>query len=147
MKKNLERFTIIPIISERQCILISNSDPRSNLSKLTFRDLDGGAVVSGPENSLDDLVMKENCKQYGISFSKTYRADKIEAVMSLVSSGKGVAFGPASFARQYNVGAVPMEPENYIPLNLIYLKSNKVSPMFIALEEKLKNFVAAKDND
>jgi len=146
MKKNLERFTIIPIISERQCILISKKDSRSSLSEMVFTDLDGAAVVSGPENSLDDSILKENCRHYGIKFSKTYRADKIEAVMSLVSSGKGVAIGPESFARQYNVIAVPMVPEVYIPVNLVYLKRANVNPMFMALEERLKDFAEGMEN-
>ena len=147
MQKDLERFTIIPIISERQCVLMSKNDPRRGLKEMTFKDLNGAVVVSGPENSLDDVILKENCKQHGITFSKTYRADKIEAVMSLVSGGRGVAFGPASFARQYNVRAVPMLPEIYIPLNLVYLKRNNPNPMFLALEDMLKNFVESMEAD
>ena len=43
--------------------------------------------------------------------------------MSLVRSGVGVVLGPASFARYYNVAAVPLEPRTEASLQFVCLKS------------------------
>lgn len=44
--------------------------------------------------------------------------------MSLVRNGKGIVFGPESFADYYHVAAVPLVPEEMVSLSFICLKSS-----------------------
>ena len=63
------------------------------------------------------------CRRHNISLSRVYRSDGIDTNMSMVRSGVGVVLGPASFARHYNVAAVPLVPETEASLRFICLKS------------------------
>ena len=110
MLRHRERFSILPLLSEPQCILLSPQDPRASWTEFPFEKLQDNAVVSGPEGSLDDLITWEYCRHYHVQPSRTYRADNLEAVISLIRSGKGVALGSPSFGSHYHVAAVPMVP-------------------------------------
>lgn len=137
-----ELFSSVELLRERQCILLSTRDPRASLSELPFGALGGGAFISGPRDSLDDLIMNQNCRRFGVRFSRIYRADNIDAVMSLIRDGRGAALGPSSFAQRYGVAAVPMLPESDAVLHLICLKQNRNNPLFVRMEEYLKDYVA-----
>ena len=67
--------------------------------------------------------MKELCGRCGVSPGRIYRSDGIDTNMSLVRDGVGVVLGPTSFARYYNVAAVPLEPETEASLRFVCLKS------------------------
>lgn len=125
------------LLQERQCVLLSPKDLRAALPEIDFADLAGSAIVSGPEGSLDDLVMKQACQTYGVQMSKVQRADNLEAVMALIRAGKGVALGPASFSKRYHVAAVPMLPPTYVTLYLLCLKQNSQNPLIIQLKRYL----------
>jgi DNA-binding transcriptional LysR family regulator len=120
-------------------------DPRAGQGDaLHFKTLHGCAVVSGPEHSLDDEIMRQYCQRFGIQVSKVHRADNIDAVMALVRRGKGAALGSASFAKRYGLAAIPMLPESEIALNLLCLKQNENNPLVRMMEHYLKTYVAQK---
>lgn len=113
----------IPLVRERQCVLMAHRDPRAGLSGISIGDLEGSTVISGLENSAEDRQLKELCARHQISLKRIYRSDGIETNMSLARSGVGVVLGPRSFARYYNVAAVPLEPETEASLQFVCLKS------------------------
>lgn len=136
-----ERFYSVELLRERQCILFSREDPRAKLPELAFSALEGSAFISGPERSLDAELMRMMCEKHGIRMSKVRRADSVEAMMVLIRSGKGVALGPRSFARRYDVAAVPMLPVTDAPLSLICMKQNSRNPLVVQTEAYLKAFI------
>ena len=140
-----EHFAVFELLRERQCILVPPGDPRAGqVDALHFRALNNCAIVSGPEGSMDDEIMRQRCQEYGIRVSKVHRADNIDAVMALVRTGKGVTLGPKSFAERYGVCAIPMLPETEIALNLICLKQNCKNPLVQQMERYLKTCITSK---
>ena len=113
----------VPLVRERQCVLMARRDPRAGLEHVSFRDLEGATVISGLENSAEDRQLKELCTRHGFSPARIYRSDSIETNMGLVRGGVGLVLGPESFARYYNVSAVPLEPETWASLRFVCLKS------------------------
>lgn len=136
-----ERFHSVELLRERQCILLSRKDPRALLEELPFASLQGSAIISGPEHSLDAELMRMMCEKHGVRMTKVRRADSVEAMMVLIRSGKGVALGPKSFARRYGVAAVPMLPETDAPLSLICMKQNSRNPLVVQSEGYLKEYI------
>lgn len=136
-----ERFHSVELLRERQCILLSREDSRASLEELPFASLQGSAIISGPEHSLDAELMRMMCEKHGVRMTKVRRADSVEAMMVLIRSGKGVALGPKSFARRYGVAAVPMLPETDAPLSLICMKQNSRNPLVVQTEAYLKEFI------
>ena len=132
-----EHIIAFELLRERQCVLLSPQDPRSGLLELSFPDLNGSDLVSGPEGSLDDLIMKRACQTFGIEMARVQRADNLEAVMALIRCGKGIALGPESFAVRYHVAAVPMLPPTDVALNLLCLKQNAKNPLVQQLRQYL----------
>ena len=126
-----------PLIRERQCVLLSPEDPRSGCSVLAFRDLQGCTMISGLEDSAEDRSMKNALRKYHISVKRVYRTDGIDTSMQLVRDGMGIAMGPASFAEYFRVKAVPLEPETWISLQFICLKSSLKHPEIQRLMEYL----------
>ncbi len=116
-------YTSIPLVRERQCVLLSSRDPRAGLPSLSIRALEGATVISGLENSAEDRQLKELCERHRISLKRVFRSDGIDTNMSLVRSGVGVVLGPESFARYYNVAAVPLEPETEASLQFVCLRA------------------------
>lgn len=114
----------IPLIRERQCVLLSPDDPRGGYNSLAFRDLQGCTMISGLEDSAEDRTMKNALRKYHISVKRVYRSDGIDTSMQLVRDGMGVAMGPASFADYFRIKAVPLEPETWISLQFICLQSS-----------------------
>ena len=111
------------LIQERQCILMAESDPRTALPGISFRELQGSTMMSGLEKSTEARRLKEFCQEYGITLDRVYRSDGIHTVMNLVQAGRGVVLGPASFADYYHVVAVPLIPESTASLQFICLKN------------------------
>ncbi len=120
-----ERFYIAPLLTERQCVLLSPSDPRSRLAEFPAAALHDQPVVGGPEGSIDDKEMKSLCAEHHIRVSRVLRSDDVNAVMAMVRSGKGAALGPTSFGDYFGVAAVPLVPEQQIDLNLICRKEDR----------------------
>ena len=137
MLRHQERFSVSLLLEERQCVLMSAEDPRSDWEEFPFQMLQGSTVVSGPEGSLDDLVMRENCRKYDVQPSRVYRADNLNAVMSLIQGGKGLALGPRSFAKHYGVAAVPVLPSTNVGLFLICLRQNQKNSLVSRLKQHL----------
>jgi DNA-binding transcriptional LysR family regulator len=140
-----ERFYIHPLLTEAQCVLMSDDDPKSLLRNIQVKDLDGCSFISGPEGCLDDTVFQELQYTWGIHVKKVYRAQDIETIMALVRSGAGIALGPESFVRRYGGKAVPLEPEIDIALNLITLKQNKGNSFTRALQKFLDGYIQARE--
>ena len=112
------------LISEQQCILMARSDPRSELESISFKDLQGCAMISGLENSMEDKLLKADCRRYDITLSRVYRCNSMDTIMQLVRKGKGVVSGPQSFSEYYDVAAVPLEPKEEVVLSFICLRKN-----------------------
>lgn len=147
MLRHRERFSILPLLSEPQCILLSPRDPRAAWPAFPFEKLQGSAVISGPEGSLDDLITREYCRRCHVQPSRTYRADNLEAVISLIRSGKGVALGSPSFGAHYHVAAVPMVPADEAELCLICLRQNRDNSLVVQLGQYLLSCVRARRSD
>ena len=113
----------LPLVRERQCMLMARRDPRAGLEEISIAALEGATVISGLENSAEDRQLKELCSRHGFTPRRIYRSDSIETNMSLTRSGVGVVLGPESFARYYNVAAVPLEPETEASLRFVCLKN------------------------
>ena len=58
-----------------------------------------------------------------VNTKRIYRSDGIDTNMSMVRGGIGVVLGPESFARYYNVAAVPLEPKTEASLHFVCLKT------------------------
>ena len=130
-------FFAVPLIRERQCVLLSQDDPRGGYNSLAFRDLQGCTMISGLEDSAEDRSMKNALRKYHISIKRVYRTDGIDTSMQLVRDGMGVALGPASFAEYFRVKAVPLEPETWISLQFICLHSSLNQPVIKRFREYL----------
>ncbi len=134
---NKADFFSCGLIEERQCALLSPADPRSTYAELSFKDLCGLPIVTGPENSLEEKILQKKCADYNINLSKFYRSDNVAIIMDLVRTGKGFTFGPASFGKHYHVAAVPMVPEDYESLCFICLRQNSTMPKLVLLRDFL----------
>ncbi|MCR5664876.1 MAG: LysR family transcriptional regulator [Oscillospiraceae bacterium] len=110
------------LIREQQCVLMAADDPRAALPSIDVRQLQGSAVVSGLEYSAEARMLEEICRRWELSFERIYRSDGIDTNMNLVRAGRGVVFGPRSFAAHYGVAAVPLEPASSASLRFICLQ-------------------------
>ena len=137
-----EHFSVFELLRERQCVLLSPKDPRARqMDGFPLQMLNNCAVISGPEHSMDDEILRRLCEEHRIRVSKIHRADNIDAVMALIRSGRGVALGPESFANRYGVAAIPVFPEVEIALNLICLRQNSKNPFIRQIEQYLKAYI------
>ena len=127
-----------PLIRERQCVLLSETDPRAGYASLAFRDLQGCAMISGLEDSAEDRSMKTVLRKNHITVKRVFRTDGIDTSMRLVRDGMGVAMGPSSFAEYFRVKAVPLEPETWISLQFICLQSSLKRPEIQQFHDYLK---------
>lgn len=132
------RLTVVPLLSEPQCILMSLEDPLRHETCLPVSVLEGKTVICGPAGSGDDLEMKQLCEADGVHVSRVLRSDDINAVMALVQRKKGYALGPVSFAKYFGVAAVPLAPEMYVALNLICRKEDQNSSLIRSLQKHLQ---------
>ena len=132
------RFFYGPLIRERQCVLLSETDPRAGYASLAFRDLQGCAMISGLEDSAEDRSMKTVLRKNHITVKRVFRTDGIDTSMRLVRDGMGVAMGPSSFAEYFRVKAVPLEPETWISLQFICLQSSLKRPEIQQFHDYLK---------
>ena len=112
------------LVREKQCVLMSRDDPRASRESIAFRELQGATMISGLENSSEDKTLRELCRKHNLTLQRVFRSDGIETSMNLVRSGKGVAFGPKSFAEFYQLAAVELSPPEDITLKFICLKSS-----------------------
>ena len=94
MLSDQRSFATYDLIAERQCILMARSAPKSSLKSMTFQDLQGCTIITGMENSMEDRILKQECRDFGITLNRIYRSDGIETNMNLVRSGKGYVLGP-----------------------------------------------------
>ena len=141
MLRHPERFYASPLLEEREYVLMSAEDPRSSCPEFRLEMLEGSAVVAGPEGSLDDLVMQENCKKHSVHPGRIYRVDNLDAVMSLVQRGKGIALGPRSFIQRRGIAAVPLLPSIDICLYLICLQQNRENHLVVRLKRYLGAYI------
>lgn len=132
-----ERFHIVPLLTERQCVLMSPEDSCSGEQTLPFSFLDGKSVVCGPVGSVDDTEMKLVSELYHFKVARVLRSDDIGTVMALIRGGHGYALGPPSFARRFSLAAVPLLPETEIDLNLICRREDRDNELFRQVEQVL----------
>lgn len=140
----LEHFCVVPLLSERQCILMSAEDPSSAEKELPYSFLDKKGVVCGPVGSVDDTEMKLMCGKYGFKVSRVLRSDDIGTVMALIRGARGYALGPESFAERFSIAAVPLTPHTEIELNLICRREDQDSGMIKQIEAVLKAAARAR---
>ena len=146
MLSDQRSFATYDLIAERQCILMARSAPKSSLKSMTFQDLQGCTMITGMENSMEDRILKQECRDFGITLNRIYRSDGIETNMNLVRSGKGYVLGPESFADYYGVAAVPLEPEIRVWLKFICLEKNAGRPEIAALRRHLVKICREREN-
>lgn len=146
MLSDQRSFATYDLIAERQCILMARSAPKSSLKSMTFQDLQGCTIITGMENSMEDRILKQECRDFGITLNRIYRSDGIETNMNLVRSGKGYVLGPESFADYYGVTAVPLEPEIRVWLKFICLEKNAGRPEIAALRRHLVKICREREN-
>lgn len=146
MLSDQRSFATYDLIAERQCILMARSAPKSSLKSMTFQDLQGCTMITGMENSMEDRILKQECRDFGITLNRIYRSDGIETNMNLVRSGKGYVLGPESFADYYGVAAVPLEPEIRVWLKFICLEKNAGRPEIAALRRHLVKLCREREN-
>ncbi len=122
------KFFSCELVSEQQCFLVSPNAKQYDCDSLSFSNLEGEAYVTGLANSMEDRLLQQECKKYGVTLGKIYRSDGISTVMDLVRSGKGLTLGPISFASHFGVRAIPVEPLTYESLSFICLKERAAAP-------------------
>lgn len=125
MIHHLDRFSIKKLATERQCILLSPEDPMSTRDTISFQELKGRPIVTGPEGSLEEQTILQYCSEHDIKINKLYRCDNVASLMHFIQEGKGVAIGPLSFRNYYRVAAVPLLPKLDISLDFICLRQNE----------------------
>ena len=114
----------VPLIRERQCVLVSAANPLARRSSMSIKDLQGCTMISGLEDSAEDRSMRNAIRKHHITVNRIYRSDGIETSMRLVREGKGLALGPSSFASHFQLAAIPLEPETWVSLQFICLQTN-----------------------
>jgi LysR family transcriptional activator of glutamate synthase operon len=139
------RFYFAPLVSERQCMLVNTADPRARRKSVTVQDLQGCTMISGLEDSAEDRSMRSFCRKNHINVHRIYRSDGIETNMRLVRDGMGVALGPESFGEYFQVAAVPLEPETWISLQFICLKSSLRRPEIRQLRDYLQKICIGRE--
>ena len=138
-------FYFCPLIRERQCVLMSRSDPLSALEGMSFQDLQGYTMISGLEDSAEDRSMKNILSKHRITISRVFRSDGIETSMRMVRDGMGVALGPESFADHYRVAAVPLDPEVWVSLQFICLNASLKRPEIRGLRDNLLEYCQTRN--
>ena len=136
---DLSEFHIVELFRERQCALMSPSYPLVGHSSLTFDDLRGCSIITGPKGSIDDLAMQKLAKDHNLASRNFYRTDSFSIMTALIRSGKGITIGPESLGGYAHLTAIPMSPEKRIPLCLMCLQKDSRNPHFLALQEFLTN--------
>ena len=131
------RFYFSSLVTERQCVLVSTADPRARKPSVGFQELHGCTMISGLEDSAEDRSMRNLCRKYHFQVKRIYRSDGIDTNMRLVRDGMGVALGPESFGEYFQVAAVPLEPETWVSLQFICLKSSLRRPEIRQLRDYL----------
>lgn len=137
-------FYSCPLIRERQCVLMSRSDPMAALEVMTFQDLQGCTMVSGLEDSAEDRSMKNILSKHRITINRVYRSDGIDTSMRMVRDGMGLTLGPESFADYFHVAAVPLEPELWVSLQFICLNSSLRRPEIRGLRDSLLEYCQSR---
>lgn len=139
MVHRIEQFSIQKLIPERQCVLLPPGDALSKRSSISFRRVQGRAIVTGPEDSLEEQILLRYCEACGFKARKIYRCDNVDSLMQFIREGKGVALGPRSFEDYYQIAAVPLIPEINVSLDFICLRENEQSPSVNLLRKYLIN--------
>ena len=135
-----------PLIRERQCVLVGAQDPLAQRGMLSIKDLQGCTMISGLEDSAEDRTMRSAIRKNHITVNRIYRSDGIETLMRLVREGKGLAFGPESFADHFQVVAIPLEPEAWVSLQFICLQTNLKRPEIKRFRDYLMELCKEREN-
>ena len=137
-------FASWPLIEEPQCILMRRDDPRAQKGEIRFDELNGCALVTGLENTMEDRTLRYLCQTYGFTPKRLYRSDSMKTNMDLLRSGKGVIIGPQSFAAYFDVAAVPLAPHVTASLDFICLRKNAELPEIATLRRYLQKLCAGR---
>ncbi|MBQ7778195.1 MAG: LysR family transcriptional regulator [Oscillibacter sp.] len=137
------RFSCWPLIRERQCILVGDSDPLAGQAQAAFDQLGSRTLITTPENSMESQVTLWTLQQHGVTPGRLYRLDVTDTVMDLVRAGKGVALGPLSAAKYYGLRAVPLDPPMEESLSFICLRESQNRPALRQLRRYLQDICKA----
>lgn len=130
----MKRVSITPILRERQCILVAQSETHPEFREafpedtVTIRQLEGQSIITGLRGSMEDHSMNYLIRTENIHFKRIYRSDGINTMMELVRQGQGIVMGPESFAEYFHVRAIPFTPEKLVDLNFITLRERSDEP-------------------
>lgn len=142
--KHPEKYYSKKLLSERQCVILAPSNEHME-EFFPITELNGKTVITGPEGSQDDLTMKNVFSVYSIKPKRHYRADSLPSIVSMIKNGKGLTLGPASFAKQYNLLAVPIVPQTDIDLCLITLNTDKDNATVLSLIKFLEKHISGAE--
>lgn len=134
-----EGLSFFPLIREQQCVLMSKDDPGSELESISLEELRDCSVLTGLENSIEDRTLRALCRENDLSFKRIYRSDSLDAHIRLARVGKGILFGPRSFADFFDLAAVPLKPETEQDMMFICLERNSHRRDIELLREFLQN--------
>lgn len=142
---DLNCFTLVELLRERQCAVISPDLPLGARTSLTFSDLRGCKLITGPKGSIDDLAMQKLCRDYDLGADNLYRTNGLNVMVDLIRKGEGITIGPESLSNYFHVATIPIVPEKYIPLYLMCLKQKAHAPAFLVLKEHLFSLLTPGD--
>ena len=127
-EENSEPFAnirTIPLIHDRGCVLVGKSHPLAGRDHMNINELNGETIIVGEENSHEDRHLRQMERDFDIHPGKVIRTNSLEMMINLLRAGRGVTLGSYSFAETYNIAAVPLDPERYSSLCLLYRKDTK----------------------
>lgn len=113
---------VCDLVREEQCVLLAPDDPNAALAGMSFQELRRYTMISGPEGSMEDLILREIFQRHGADIQRVIRSDGTETLVGLVREGRGAALGPRSCAEYYHVAAVPLLPIQEDCLKFVCMK-------------------------
>jgi DNA-binding transcriptional LysR family regulator len=136
---DLNYFTLVELMRERQCAVVSPNSPLINRAAVQFNDLRGCRLITGLKGSSDDLAMQKVGQDHDLLAENIYRTNSLNVMMELIRKGEGITIGPESLSSYFSVATVPIVPEKYVPLYLMCLKQRANTPTFGALRDYLSS--------
>ena len=63
-------YVSVPLVRERQCVLLAHRDPLAGRESLSIGELEGSTVISGLENSAEDRQLSRDYRSSRCSFGR-----------------------------------------------------------------------------
>lgn len=119
-EKNFPDLEAVPLTKEQNCVLMGNHYPLTEKRSMKLEDLQNQTFIIGLENLHEDRHLQQLEREFSIHPGEIIRTNSLEITIGLLRAGKGITLGSSSFAKTYNLTAVPLEPERYSSLCYLY---------------------------